>query len=62
MTGKAEHPYPPAYRPGMHWAIDEAWSILDRLPVGLLPADYRFLVAGQIAGALMRVASNRGIR
>jgi hypothetical protein len=50
-----EHPYPPAYKPGTHWAIDEAWEILDSLPVGLLPSDYRFLLAGQIAGTLMRI-------
>jgi hypothetical protein len=52
---KDQHPYPPAYKPGVHWAFDEAWDILDRLPVGMLPNDYRFLLAGQIAGTLMRV-------
>lgn len=49
-----QHPYPSEYRPGTHWATDEAWTILDRLPVGMLPDEDRFLVCGMIAGALMR--------
>jgi len=52
----AQHPYPSRYGRGEHWAIDEAWDILDSLPVGMLPDDERFLAAGRIAGALMRVA------
>jgi hypothetical protein len=63
MTSKPEesegHPYPSAYGPGTHWAIDEAWGILDGLPVGMLPDDYRFLLAGQIAGVLMKHAKRR---
>jgi len=54
-----KHRYPSEYKPGTHWAIDEAWAILDGLPVDMLPDDYRFLVAGQIAGALMRIAETR---
>lgn len=54
-----EQRYPSAYGPGTHWAIDEAWTILDRLPVGMLPDDQRFLLAGQIAGALMKHAQRR---
>jgi hypothetical protein len=49
-----KHPYPPAYKKGMHWAIDAAWEILDDLPVGMLPKDYRLLLAGKITGTLMR--------
>jgi hypothetical protein len=50
----SEHTYPSDYKPGAHWATDEAWEILDMLPVGMLPDDYRMLVAGRIAGVLMR--------
>lgn len=56
---KQEHPYPPSYGRGEHWAIDEAWNILNDLPVGQLEDEQRFLVAGRIAGALMRVAGGR---
>jgi hypothetical protein len=49
-----QRPYPPGYLPGAHWATDEAWKILDGLPVGMLPDDYRFLLAGRIAGTLMK--------
>jgi hypothetical protein len=52
----AEHPYPSNYRPGTHWATDEAWAILDALPVGALPDDLRFLTAGLITGTLIRIA------
>lgn len=50
---KKAHSYPSNYRPGKHWATDEAWEMLDRLPPGKLEDDYRFLIAGMIAGALM---------
>jgi len=53
-TEAKKHPYPSHYRPGTHWAIDESWRILDTLPVGMLPDEYRFLIGGMIAGALMR--------
>lgn len=51
-----EHPYPSNYRPGTHWSVDEAWEILDQLPVGILPDDHRFLIAGMIAGALLKAS------
>lgn len=58
MSEKPKHPYPSRYPVGAHWSIDEAWEILDALPVGLLPDDWRFLIAGQIAGKLQRVAAD----
>jgi len=57
MAEALKHTYPSNYGPGVHWAIDEAWQILDELPVGQLTDDQRFLVAGRIAGTLLRVAS-----
>lgn len=51
------HSYPSNHRPGTHWATDKAWQILDTLPAGLLPDDYRFLLGGMIAGALLRQAA-----
>lgn len=57
MTTEAKHPYPPNYRPASHWAVDEAWTILDALPIGALAVEQRFLTAGRIAGTLLRVAS-----
>jgi hypothetical protein len=50
----AEHPYPSNYRPGTHWAVDEAWGIMDTLPVGMLPNHWRFLIAGMIVGTLLK--------
>jgi hypothetical protein len=55
-----QHPYPSNYKPGTYWAIDEAWKLLDNLPVGMLPDDYRFLLAGQIAGTLIKYANLAG--
>jgi hypothetical protein len=52
----AEHTYPSRHKPGTHWATDKAWEILDSLPVGILPEDYRFLTAGRIAGALIKAS------
>lgn len=51
---EATHTYPSRLPPGSHWATDEAWEILDRLPHGMLPDDHRFFLAGMIAGTLMR--------
>jgi hypothetical protein len=48
-----KHPYPSRYPKGHHWAVDAAWEILDTLPVGLLPDEWRFLLGGMIAGRLM---------
>jgi hypothetical protein len=53
-----QHRYPSLYPPGSHWSIDEAWAILDRLPPGMLPDEWRFLLAGIIAGTLQRVAAD----
>lgn len=53
--GKIKHEYPSKYPPGVHWAIDAAWSILDSLKPGRLNGDERAFLAGQIAGALLSV-------
>jgi hypothetical protein len=55
-----EHEYPSAYRPGAHWATDEAWQILDKVKPGLIPGDVRAFLAGLIAGTLMRYDQLRG--
>ena len=62
MSEQGKHPYPSRHQPGSHWSTDEAWAILDRLPVGMLPDDHRFLIGGCIAGALLRVASSNTLR
>ena len=48
--------YPPAYRPGIHWATDQAWEILDCLKEGAIPQETRFVLAGIIVSALMQAA------
>lgn len=48
------HTYPSDYRPGTHWALDEAWGILDRIKPGVIPDDIRAFLAGAIAGVLMK--------
>jgi hypothetical protein len=50
----SEHIYPDKYPPGTHWATDAAWEILDSLAPGTIPIDVRSLLAGMIAGRLMR--------
>jgi hypothetical protein len=57
-----EHSYPSNFAPGpeQHWAVNEAWGVLDCLPVGLLSVEQRALLAGRIAGTLMRVDPKRG--
>lgn len=50
-----EHTYPSAYGRGQHWALDEAWAILDTLTPGAIPAETRFLLSGMITGTLMRL-------
>jgi hypothetical protein len=50
-----KHTYPSDYPPGTHWAVDEAWAILDMLAPGVLDADHRNFLAGMIAGTLERV-------
>jgi hypothetical protein len=53
---KVKHEYPDRYLPGMHWATDEAWEILDTfLPPGQLTLEQRSYLAGLIAGTLMRL-------
>jgi hypothetical protein len=52
-----EHEYPSDYAPGTHWAIDEAWAILDTIKPGVISADVRAFLAGQIAARLMRRSS-----
>ena len=58
-----QHKYPSNYRPGVHWSTDAAWEIMDTLKPGALSDDERFLIAGMIAGMLMRIAAQtrRGI-
>lgn len=54
QTEQTEHTYPSNYPPGTHWAIDAAWKILDTLTPGVLSIEARSLLAGMIAGRLMR--------
>lgn len=41
-----KHNYPSNYKPGSHWATDEAWQILDRLKPGAIDDDIRAFLAG----------------
>lgn len=50
-----KHEYPSRYKPGTHWSTDAAWELLDKFAPGAIENDHRFLLAGMIAGALMRV-------
>ena len=52
----AKHTYPSRYPPGVHWATDEAWRILDAVKPGLVSDDVRAFLCGMIAGTLQRVA------
>lgn len=49
-----KHTYPSRYPPGTHWAVDAGWEILDIVKPGVIPDDVRFMLAGMIAGRLMR--------
>jgi hypothetical protein len=49
-----KHQYPDRYPPGTGWAIDAAWEILDTIKPGVIDAEVRAFLAGQIAGRLMR--------
>lgn len=51
-----QHTYPPDYPPGTHWALDEAWAILDTFRPGGMTDDMRSLLAGMITGTLLRLA------
>ncbi len=53
MAGEG-HTYPSLHPPGTHWATDAAWEILDALRPGRLELAERSLIAGMIAGRLMR--------
>lgn len=59
-----QHEYPSKYSPGTHWAIDAAWEILDVLEPGAISIEVRALLAGMIAGRLMKERSEceTGIR
>jgi hypothetical protein len=46
--------YPKGYPPGCHWAIDEAWRVLDTVRDGAIPDTIRCFLAGAIAGALIK--------
>jgi hypothetical protein len=53
-----EHEYPSNYPPGTHWAVDASWEILDTLTPGLT-IEERSLLAGMIAGRLMKERATR---
>jgi hypothetical protein len=55
-----EHEYPSNYGPGTHWATDAAWQILDSIKPGVISADVRAFLAGQIAGRLMKERQDCG--
>jgi hypothetical protein len=57
MNDEPKHTYPSQHPEGLHWATDEAWQILDMLKPGAIPDDIRFLLAGLIAGKLMRATA-----
>jgi hypothetical protein len=59
VLGKNGHAYPSAHTPGTHWATDEAWQILDVAKPGAIADDLRFLLAGLIAGRLLRMAGTK---
>jgi hypothetical protein len=49
------HVYPSRYEPLTgSAAMDEAWEMLDKIEPGVIPPDTRFLLAGMIAGTIMR--------
>jgi hypothetical protein len=50
-----KHTYPSKYGRGIHWSIDMAWDILDRLPPGQLTKTQRAYMAGLIAGTLEKI-------
>ena len=46
--------YPSRYPPGIHWATDEAWRILDMIKDEVISTEIRAFLSGAIAGALMK--------
>jgi hypothetical protein len=55
-----EHEYPSNYGPSTHWATDAAWQILDSIKPGVISAEVRAYLAGQIAGRLMKERQDCG--
>jgi hypothetical protein len=55
-----EHRYPSNYGPGQHWALDEAWRLLDMFKPGTIPHDVRCMLAGMITGTLMKAVAEHG--
>jgi hypothetical protein len=57
-----QHVYPSDYAPGpnQHWAVNEAWEILDSLRPGAMSDEARAFIAGKITGALMVAARDGG--
>lgn len=55
-----EHTYPEGRGPGIHWALDEAWTILDTIRPGVIPDEVRVFLSGMIAGTLMRLRAMPG--
>ena len=54
-----QHTYPLGYGPETHWAMQEAWAILDTIKPGVLSHDVRNFLAGQIVGTLIRVTQEQ---
>src|SRR5262245_28802463 len=55
------HTYAAACLPESGWQFAEAWDILDQLKPDSIPINVRLWLAGIIAGALDRVAKERGM-
>lgn len=53
----SKHTYPSNYPIGVHWAVDEAWRILDHIKPGLITDDIRAYLGGAIAGSIMKYAT-----
>jgi hypothetical protein len=52
FTKVGPHTYPSRHGPDSDpWAIN-AWAILDQVPPGIIPRNWRFLLGGLLAGAL----------
>jgi len=55
MSEPPIHTYPKGWEPGQHWAVTEAWAILDTLAPGALESDVRAIMAGMIIGTRLRL-------
>jgi hypothetical protein len=51
-------PYPWRNGPGADWSTDEAWAILDEIPAGILPDEWRFWLGGKISAGMRRVRAD----